>query len=215
MLENLPDSFLSQLADIDPVVGMLSKKLHKSCGVSCIDAWKFLTSRDRYELAMSNLCLRYSDLRGVRSVMYAKAASFDPEFVHYILIPGYQYAMYDAAGWACINDNIRILVPCLSFISKRKLRIHHTEAALIWNLADWNGSVHVLDWFLHNKPDIMKIAIPKMSGNNVNTVKWCIENLSKTSPAPVNWVKMKMNAIMNNYAESLELLDWVVNRFNF
>jgi hypothetical protein len=61
----------------------------------------------------------------------------------------------------------------------------------------------------------MKIAIPKMSGNNVNTVKWCIENLSKTSPAPVNWVKMKMNAIMNNYAESLELLDWVVNRFNF
>ena len=215
MLENLPDSFLSRLADIDPVVGMLSKKLHKSCGVSCIDAWKFLTSRDRYELAISNLCLSY--YQGVRSVMYAKAASFDPEFVHYILIPGYQHSMYEAAGWACINDNIRILAPCMSFILSLnlKLRSHHTEAALIWNLADWNGSVHVLDWFLHNRPDIIKNAIPYMSGHNVNTVKWCIENLSKTSPAPVDWVKMKMNAIINNYTESLELLDWVVTRFNF
>jgi hypothetical protein len=50
MLENLPESVLSQLADMDPVVGMLSKKLCNSCGVSCIDAWKFVTSRARYEM---------------------------------------------------------------------------------------------------------------------------------------------------------------------
>ena len=43
MLENLPESFLLQLADIDPVVGMVSKKLHKSCGVSRINVWKFVT----------------------------------------------------------------------------------------------------------------------------------------------------------------------------
>ena len=214
MLEDLPVSFLSHLADIDPVIWIVSKKLYKSRDVSCIDAWKFLTSRNRYELAISNLCLSYSDLQGVIVVMYAKAASGDAEFVHYKLRPGYQYAMYDAAGWACINDNIRILVPCLLVITPILL-CHRTEAALIWNLADFHGSEHVLDWFLHNRPNVMKIDIPKMSGNNVNTVKWCIEHLSKTSPAPVNWVKMKLNAIINNYSESLELLYWVVNSFNF
>jgi hypothetical protein len=81
MLENLPESFLLQLPDIDPVVGMLSKKLHKSCGGSFIDAWKFVTSRARYELVISNLYCGYDDLQGISVVMHAKAAAGDPEFM--------------------------------------------------------------------------------------------------------------------------------------
>ena len=100
MLENLPESFLLQLADIDPVVGIVSKKLRKSCGVSCIDAWKILTSRARYELAISTLCLGDSDVQGIRSVMYAKAASGDAEFMYMVSTPRYHYHICEAMRFA-------------------------------------------------------------------------------------------------------------------
>ena len=81
MLENLPESFLFQLADIDPVVGMISKNLHKSCGGSIIDTWKFVTSRARYRMAISNTIRGGYVFEGIESVACAKAASGDKEFL--------------------------------------------------------------------------------------------------------------------------------------
>jgi len=56
----------------------------------------------------------------------------------------------------------------------------------------------------------MEAAIPFMSGDHTNTVKWCIEYLMKPSPAPVNWVMMKVSAVIDDNAKSMNLLDWVV-----
>jgi hypothetical protein len=55
----------------------------------------------------------------------------------------------------------------------------------------------------------MEAAIPFMSGDHTNTVKWCIDNLLKSSPAPVNWLMMKVNAVIDDNTESMDLLDWV------
>ena len=209
MLENLPDLFLSQLADIDPVVGMLSKKLHKSCGVSCIDAWKFLTSRARYELAISSLCCRNSDIfEGIKAVMYAKAASGDAEFMYIVSTPRYHYHICEAMRFAARNDLPRIIEHC--FISLPSSITLIQKSRLIWNDADESGSTRVLTWFLENQPDLMKFSIPHMCGAATATVKWCIENLLESSPVPVTWLMMKVEAIVHKNTESMDLLEWVV-----
>ena len=206
MLENLPDSFLSQLADIDPVVGMLSKKLHKSCGVSCIDAWKFVTSRDRYELAIYNFCCRYDDLyRGIKAVMYAKAAVGDPEFMYAVSDWMYDSNLCNSMIYAALHDLPRIIEHCL-----QAKYCMDWQARLIYKFANKNGSTRVLTWFLENRPDIMIYAIDFMSCDHPNTVKWCIENLSESSSFHVNWVLMKVEAIVYKKTECIDLLDWVV-----
>ena len=208
MLGNLPDSFLSQLADIDPVVGMLSNKLRKSCGVSCIDAWKFVTSRARYELVISNFCLEYYDLQGVSAIIHAKAAVGDPEFMYMVSTPRYHYRIYEAMRFAARNDLPHIIEHC--FISLPSSITIRQKSRLIWNDVDENGSTRVLTWFLENQQDLMRFSIPHMCGADTATVKWCIDNLLESSPAPVTWLMMKVEAIMHENIESIELLDWVV-----
>jgi hypothetical protein len=56
----------------------------------------------------------------------------------------------------------------------------------------------------------MKFAIPNICGATTATVKWCIENLLESCPTPVNWLMMKVEAIMHENIESMDLLDWVV-----
>jgi hypothetical protein len=207
MLENLPDSFLSQLADIDPVIWIVSKKLYKSRDVSCIDMCKFLTSRDRYELAISSLCCRNSDVfKGIKAVMYAKAASGDPEFMYAVSEHGFFNLVCLSMEYAAIHDLPRIIEYCfkgMNFSMERKCR-------LILQFASNNGSTRVLTWFLENMPEIMKDVIRFISCDHLNTVKWCIENLSESSPLPVNWVLMKVEAIVYEKTECIDLLDWVV-----
>ena len=82
MLEDLPESFILQLANIDPVVGMISKKLHESCGGSRIDAWKFMTSPARFNFLRSNLIDYGNAMRGIKSIMSVKAASGDIAFMN-------------------------------------------------------------------------------------------------------------------------------------
>jgi hypothetical protein len=53
-------------------------------------------------------------------------------------------------------------------------------------------------------------AIPYMRGAVHGTVKWCIENLLESSPAPVSWVMMKVSAVIDENIECMTLLDWVV-----
>ena len=206
MLENLPESFLFQLADIDPVVGMISKKLRKSCGGSIIDTWKFVTSRARYRMAISNTIRGGYVFEGIESVAYAKAASGDNEFLFmdHDNIP----SLFGAAIWACRLDVPRILALCFTALPLERMSMRE-KTHLIWRFADSRGSTRVLSWFLENHPDIMKAAIPFISGDHTNTVKWCIENLKKSSPAPVNWLMMKVNAVIYDNVESVALLDWV------
>jgi hypothetical protein len=206
MLENLPESFLLQLADIDPVVGMVSKKLHKSCGGSIIDTWKFVTSRARYIMAISNTVRGGYVFEGIQSVACVKAASGDNEFLFmdHDNIP----SLFGAAKSACILDVPRILAPCIAALPLERMCMRK-KSSLIWRFADSRGSTRVLSWFLENHPEIMKAAIPFMSGDHTNTVKWCIENLLKSSPAPVNWLMMKVSAVVDKNAESMALLDWV------
>jgi len=209
MLEDLPESFLLQLANIDLVVGMISKKLHKSCCGSRIVAWKFMTSRARYSFVGSNLSYYGNSMRGFRSIMAAKAASGDITFIdmHY----HNETSLYHAAQWACECDIPRILEPCLAALPMYSYIIcEKMKAQLIWSYASLNGSTRVLSWFLKNMPDLMRFAIPKMYCENTNTVKWCIENLLISPPAPVNWVIMKASAIVNKNIDSIDLLDWVV-----
>jgi len=59
------------------VVEMVSKKLHKSCGGSRIEAWKFVTSRDKFRLAISNIVRGGNVYEGIESVAIAKGASCD------------------------------------------------------------------------------------------------------------------------------------------
>jgi len=205
MLENLPHSFLSEL-HIDPFVGMVSMKLHKSCGVSRIDAWKFVTSHDMYRMARSMIVHGENVSKGIESVAIAKAASGDNEF---IFIDIFTSSLFEVVVWACRFDAPRILAPCfaalhLEFMTMRK------KTHLIWRFADYNGITRVLSWFLENQPDIMKAAIPFIPGDHINIVQWCIENLFESSPALVNWVMMKVNAIIDKNAEFMALLDWVV-----
>jgi hypothetical protein len=108
MLENLPESFLLQLTDIDFVVGMVSKKLHKFCGVSCIDAWKFLTSRAIYELVISSFCCSYDDEKGIKAIEYAKASAGDPKFMYAVSTWTYEDHLCSAMGYAARNDLPRI-----------------------------------------------------------------------------------------------------------
>jgi hypothetical protein len=107
MSENLPESFLLQLADIDPMVGMVSKKLHKSCGISSIDAWKFMTSRDTFRLAISNIVRGENAYEGIESVAIAKGAFGDDEFIFmdHDNIP----SLFGATIGACRFDAPRIL----------------------------------------------------------------------------------------------------------
>jgi hypothetical protein len=118
-------------------------------------------------------------------------------------------SVFGAIIWACRFDVPRILTPCfaaipLELISMRK------KKHLIHFFANYYGSTRVLSWFLDHQPDIMKGAIPFILGVHTNDVKWCINNLMKSSPAPVYWVIMKMNVVIDNNAESMAFLDWVV-----
>jgi hypothetical protein len=88
MLENLPESFLLQLADIDPVVWMVSKKLYKVCGCKRIDAWKFVTSARRFKMAISIIQrdINIKAFGGIQSISYANYASCDKEFMDMIRV---------------------------------------------------------------------------------------------------------------------------------
>ena len=209
MLENLPESFLLQLVNIDPIVGMISRKLHKSCGGSRIDAWKFMTTRARYSFVGSHLSYFGNSMRGFRSIMTAKTASGDVEFND----SGYdnQASLYDAVQWACVCDIPRILEPCMAAIPRHSYIISkNMKAQLIWSCACNYGSTRVLTWFLNNMPDLMKLSIPYICSEHEDTVKWCIDNLSNNAPAPVNWVMMKVVATVKKNTVSMHLLDWVI-----
>jgi hypothetical protein len=208
MLEDLPESFILKLNNIDPVVGMISKKLHKSCGVSRIDAWKFLNSEARYTEASNNLNPYDKVYQGLRSIMVAKDASGDIAFNHMM---DRDTSLYRAAQWACKYDVPRILEPCLEALRMYSYCYSsNIKAQLIWFYASLNGSTRVLSWFLKNMPDLMRLSIQYMYCENSNTVKWCIENLLISPPAPVNWVMMKTSAIVKKNTVSMDLLDWVV-----
>jgi len=195
MLKNLPESFLLQLADIDPVVGMVSKKLHKSYGGSRIDAWKFVTSRARYELLISNVFCGSDNCRGIRDVMYAKAAFGDPEFMYVVSSRNYRQGILNSTVYAARNDLPRMIEYCLVDVSSWYIC---NMQSIILNVADKNGSTRVLTWFLENRPDIIKRGIPFMRGIASPTVKWFIDNLMESSPALVDWVMMKVEAIWHN-----------------
>jgi hypothetical protein len=53
----------------------------------------------------------------------------------------------------------------------------------------------------------MELAIPNMCGSATNTVKWCLDYLSESSPGMVNWVMIKVEAIVYKNTESMDLLD--------
>lgn len=200
MLENLPETFLLQLADIDP--GMISKKLHNSCGTSITDAWKFVTSRARYRLAISRLATGGNAFQGIQSVAYAKAASGDEKFT--FMDPGI-HCLFTAVYWACWQDNIRILSHCFAALPLDRIPMRK-KSHIIWGVADRAGSKRVLHWFLVNHPDILHAAIPFISGDHTETVKWCIQNRKSVG---VNWVLMKVNAVFCENTEAMNLLDWV------
>jgi hypothetical protein len=213
MLENLPDSFLSRLADIDPVVGMLSKKLRKSCGVACIDAWKFLTSVSIYNLVLSQTIDNFNIHKGIKCVACAKVASGDHMFVNsiceYDLDIWLEDIMYLAADWACKFDNLRILVPCMEAI-RPEFTDSCFESRLIWGSANENGSTLVLDWFLVNRPEIIERVIPVLKGKHDKTVQWCIDHfMNSPEKEKINWLSMKKFAIMKNNQKSIMLLEWV------
>jgi hypothetical protein len=84
MLDKLPESFLLHLADIDPVVGMVSKKLYNVCGGSFIDVWKFLTYVTRYNLILSQTIDNFNIHTGIKCVACAKIASGDHMLVNSI-----------------------------------------------------------------------------------------------------------------------------------
>jgi hypothetical protein len=92
--------------------------------------------------------------------------------------------------WAASNDLHRTIEHC--FVDLSSCISMQMKAHIIWKYDDENGSTRVLAWVLENRPDIMKLAIPYMRGATHVTVKWCIENLSESSPALVNWVMMKV-----------------------
>jgi hypothetical protein len=193
MLENLPESFILQLANIDPVVGMISKKLHKSCSGLRIDAWICITSRARYIVATSNLSPYDKISKGLRSFMTAKAVSGDREFTSF---KSDKY-IYEAVEWACTYDIPDIIETCLTYFSLESYLIPESLVnKLIWLDAGYNGSTNVLSWFLKHMPDRLKRSTPYISGKNTKTVKWCIENLfDYSSYYQVNWVLMKVSAI--------------------
>jgi len=120
MLENLPESFLLQLADIDPVVGMVSKKLYNVCGGSFIDVWKFLTYVTRYNLILSQTIDNFNIHTGIQCVACANVASGDHMFVNssceHDMDIWREDIMYWAAEWACKFYNLRILEPCMEAI---------------------------------------------------------------------------------------------------
>jgi hypothetical protein len=118
--------------------------------------------------------------------------------------------LFRSAQWACECDVPRILEPCMTALPMYSYIIsNNMKAQLIWSYASCNGSTRVLTWFLENTPDLMKYAIPRMYCENTKTVKWCIENLCISPPAPVNWVMMKACAIVENNIDTIDLLDWV------
>jgi hypothetical protein len=119
--------------------------------------------------------------------------------------------LYRAAQWACKYDVPRILEPCMAALPMYSYNISkNMKAQLIWSYAGSNGSTRVLSWFLKNMPNLMRFSIQYMYCENSNTVKWCIENLLISPPAPVNWVMMKTIAIVKKNTVSTDLLDWVV-----
>ena len=100
------------------------------------------------------------------------------------------FSLYDVVEWSCKFDVPRILAPCLA-AQPLELKMYE-KTRLIWFHADENGSSLVISWLLENKPDIIKVAIQSISGRHTNTVKWCIVNLLKSSPALVKWLMMKV-----------------------
>ena len=100
-----------------------------------------------------------------------------------------------------------MLEHCLTEVSPWYIRIMEK---IIWTHADKYGSTKVLTWVLENRPDILERHISSMRGAATATVKWCIANLMVSSPAPVDWAMMKVEAIWYKNTEFEKLLDWVV-----
>lgn len=229
-IEKLPDSFIASLADMDPIVGILSKTLRKSCGSKRIDAWKFVNSPVRAELAISyvagHIMFKIKDRsvayniqsqnidpkkvyiasyanKGISAMIRAKAVSGDPEFVHLLQNNCDENSDSEAVEWASEFDIPRILAPCFARIA----RISELD---FFDTVQEHGSTRVLTWFLEERPDVLKIALPEFHGMHEKTVKWCVENLRKSSPGPVNWALIKANAILTDDKVSQALLHWVV-----
>jgi len=209
MLEDLLESFILQLANIDPVVGMISKKLHKSCSGSRIDAWKYITPRARYIETTSNLSPFDKVSQGLRSFMTTKAVSSDRGFTGFKS----DNSIYEAVEWACTYDIPHIIDTCLadfssddSYLIRKRLK-----NKLIWFDAGNNGSIRVLNWFLKHISDKLKRSTPYISGKNTKTVEWRIENLFDYSSCyQVNRGLMKVSAIAHKNIDSANLIDWVV-----
>jgi hypothetical protein len=89
MLENLPKSFLLQLVDIDPVVGMVYKNLHIACGVKRVDAWRFITSRRRCNLALYLTIQNMNVNKLIKCVVHTKTDSDDRVFSSIISFDAY------------------------------------------------------------------------------------------------------------------------------
>jgi hypothetical protein len=187
---------------------MVSKKLYKVCECKRIDAWKFVTSRARYDLVISKFCCGCDDLEGIIAINYAKAAPGDPVFMYAVSDHRYHKLLCDSMTWAASNDLPRMIEHY--FVAPPLFISMQIKARIIWKYADENGSTRVLTWVMENRPDIMKLAIPYIRGAVHGTVKWCIENLLESSPDPVNWVIMKVQTIIYENTASEELLDWVV-----
>lgn len=197
-MENLPAMFIAQLATLDPVVPMLSKIFSEISGGrrEPINAWLFVTSPARFDLAIGMTLKRPSDREGIRSVRAAKARRGDPEFSDYKFSEEH---FQRAARWACGRDVPGILDDCITSPV--------TEVGLFLSAAS-SGSTRVLDWFLHNRPDAVNRGIVRMSGFNEAAVRWCLKNMSKFRSSPV-WSSMKADAAVYNNRNAWLLMDWV------
>ena len=196
-MENLPATFIAQLATLDPVVRMVSRRFADISGGrrGPINAWLFVTSPARFDMAVSMTPIRPSDREGIRSVRAAKARRGDPEFSEYNSEEHFQRA----ARWACGRDVPIILDDCLTS------RV--TEVGLFLSAAS-SGSTRVLDWFLCNRPDAVNRGIVRMSGFNEAAVRWCLKNRSAFRSSPA-WSNMKADAAVYNNQNAWLLMEWV------
>jgi hypothetical protein len=196
-MENLPASFIAQLATLDPVVRLLCRRFEDIAGGrgEPINARLFVTSKARLDLAVAMTMGRPSDREGVRAVGAAIARRGDPEFSEYNSEVHFQRA----TRWACGRDVPGILEDCLTSPV--------TEVGLFLSAAN-AGSTRVLDWFLSNSPVAVDLAIARISGFNEATVRWCLKNRSAFKVSPV-WSGMKADAAVHGNRAAWTLLDWV------
>lgn len=196
-MEDLPATFIAQLATLDPIVRMLSRRFAEISGGrrDPINARLFVTSPARFDIAVASTFGRPSDREGIRSVRAAKARRGDPEFSEYNSEEHFQRA----ARWACCRDVPGILDDCLTSPV--------TEVGLFLCAAS-SGSTRVLDWFLRNRPDAVNRGIRRMSGFNEDAVRWCLKNMSSFRSSPV-WSSMKADAAVYNNRNAWLLMDWV------